>query len=217
MVNCSSNRHSTTRVVERGKNMNTIAKIKPTDILYRNEFDKVKNLNNNFFDSVTKYYPNYILDIFENQLDENSEEIKLLNSDYFKLINEDKYLNFIVEVFRENSSICYVEIPAFKNYSDDLILRILDRIDLVDRYIILNQIDTISSTSNSNFEIKDKNLLKMFFKCILREIMPIEFYFLDKPLIIFNNFDMSLPIVFKNKEDIEFYKKIAKRHSLFFR
>jgi len=197
--------------------MYTIAKIEPASVSYRNEFDKVKNLNDDFFDSVIEHYPRNILDMFENKLKEDSEEIKLLDSEYFKLINEEKYLNFIVEVFTKNNSICYVEIPAFQNYSDHLFLRILNELDLVDRYIILQQIDVISLASGSKFEIKDKNLLKMLFKCILRELIPIEFYFLDKPLIIFNNFDMSLPLVFKNEEDIGFYKEIAEKHSLFFR
>ena len=32
------------------KNMNTIVKIEPTKVLYREKFDKVKNLNNDFFE-----------------------------------------------------------------------------------------------------------------------------------------------------------------------
>jgi hypothetical protein len=199
------------------KNMNTIAKIEPTKVLFRGKFDKIENLNNDFFDYVVEQYPNKILDMFENTLKEDSEEIKLLDSQYFKLINEEKYLNFIVEVFEKNNSTCYVEIPAFENYSDDFLLRILNELDIVDRYILLKQIDVISSTSETKYIIKDKILLKMLFKCMLRELIPIEFYFLEKPLIIFNNFDMSIPLVFKNEEDIQFYKEIANKNSLFFR
>jgi hypothetical protein len=197
--------------------MYTIAKIESTSVSYRNKFDKVKNINDDFFDSMLEYYPHRILDIFEKKLKEDSEEIKLLDSEYFKLINEEKYLNFIVEVFKKNNSICYVEILAFENYNDGLLLKMLNELDLVDRYIMINQIDVISSTSKTKYVVKDKNLLKMLFKCILRELIPIEFYFLDKPLIVFNNFDMSLPLVFKNEEDIEFYKEIAEKHSLFLR
>ncbi len=199
------------------KNMNTIVKIEPTKILYREKFDKVKNLNNDFFDYVVEQYPSKILDMFEDTLKEDSEEIKLLDSQYFKLINEEKYLNFIVEVFEKNNSTCYVEIATFKNYDNDFLLKILNELDIVDKYILLKQIDVISSTLETRYIVKDKFLLKMLFKCILRELIPIEFYFLEKPLIVFNNFDMSIPLVFKNKEDIWFYKEIAEKHSLFFR
>jgi hypothetical protein len=199
------------------KNMNTIVKIEPTKVLYRENFDKVKNLNNDFFDYVVEQYPSKILDMFEDSLKEDSEEIKLLDSQYFKLINEEKYLNFIVEVFEKNNSTCYVEIATFKNYDNDFLLKILNELDIVDKYILLKQIDIISSTLETRYIIKDKFLLKMLFKCMLRELIPIEFYFLEKPLIIFNNFDMSIPLVFKNKEDIPFYKQIAEKSSLFFR
>ena len=155
--------------------------------------------------------------MFEDTLKEDSEEIKLLDSQYFKLINEEKYLNFIVEVFEKNNLTCYVEIVAFKNYDNDFLLKILNELDIVDKYILLKQIDVISSTLETRYIIKDKFLLKMLFKCMLRELISIEFYFLEKPLIIFGNFDMSIPLVFKNKEDIPFYKKIAEKSSLFFR
>jgi hypothetical protein len=40
------------------KNMNTIAKIEPTKVLFRGKFDKIENLNNDFFDYVVEQYPN---------------------------------------------------------------------------------------------------------------------------------------------------------------
>jgi len=166
------------------KNMNTIVKIEPTKVLFREKFDKVKNLNNDFFDYVVEQYPSKILDMFEDTLKEGSEEIKLLDSQYFKLINEEKYLNFIVEVFEKNNSTCYVEIATFKNYDNDFLLKILNELDIIDKYILLEQIDVISSTLETRYIIKDKFLLKMLFKCMLRELIPIEFYFLAAILTI---------------------------------
>ena len=197
--------------------MNTIAKLEPTTILYKNKFDKVEKLNDDFFDSLVESYPNKILDIFEEKLKEGSEELKLLDSQYFKLLNEEKYLNFIVKVFEKNSSLCYVEMPISAHFNDEFLLKILNELDSIDKYILLEQRDILFSLSAKNYVIKDKNLLKMLFKCLLRELIPMEFYFLDTPLIIFNNFDMSLPLVFKEEKDIEYYKNIAEKHSLFIR
>jgi len=199
------------------KSMNSvIGKLEPTDVLYKNIFDKLKSLDD-IFDEAVEIYPNRILDMFPSQLEEDSKEIKLLDSQYFKLANEEKYLNFIVEVFENNGSVCYLEAPAFAHYNDEFLLGLLNELDSIDKYILLEQRDTIMSLSETKYVVKDKHLLKMLFKCILRELMPVEFYFIDRPLIIFNNFDMSLPLVFKDGTDMEYYKNIAKKHCLFLR
>jgi len=194
----------------------TISKLEPRDILYKKIFDKLKTTDD-IFDEIVEKYPNRILDIFSNKLEEGSTEIILLDSKYFKLANEEKYLNFIVEVFEKNNLICYVNVPTFAHYSDDFLLRTLNELDNIDKYILLEQRDVILSLSETKYVVNDKNLLKMLFKCVLRELMPVEFYFVDRPLIIFNNFDMSLPLVCKEEKDIEYYRDIAEKHSLFLR
>ena len=179
-------------------------------------FDKLKCLDD-IFDEIVELYPNKILDMFPDKLEADSEEIKLLDSQYFKLANEEKYLNFIVEVFEKNGLVCYIEVPAFAHYDDEFFLRLLNELDSIDRYILLEQRDIILSLLETKYIVKDKYLLKTLFKCVLRELMPVEFYFIDRPLIIFNNFDMSLPLVFKEEKDVEYYKNIAEKHSLFLR
>jgi hypothetical protein len=199
------------------KSMNSvIGKLEPTNILYKNMFDKLKSFDD-IFDEVVEKYPNRILDMFPSQLEEDSEEIGLLDSQYFKLVNEEKYLNFLVEVFEKNDSVCYVEVSAFTQYNDEFLLRLLNELDRIDKYILLEQRDIILSLSETKYVVKDKHLLKTLFKCLLRELMPIEFYFIERPLIIFNNFDMSLPLVFKEGKDVKYYKNMAEKHSLFLR
>jgi hypothetical protein len=65
--------------------------------------------------------------------------------------------------------------------------------------------------------IDDIVLLKMFLKGILRETLSIDIYFAKKPLLLCNNYDLSLPIVFKNSDDIKMYEKIANKYNLYFR
>ena len=57
----------------------------------------------------------------------------------------------------------------------------------------------------------------MLFKCMLRELIPMELYFNVKPLAIFSNYDLSVPIFFKDEKDIKHYLKMAERNALYLR
>jgi hypothetical protein len=65
--------------------------------------------------------------------------------------------------------------------------------------------------------IDDIVLLKMFLKGILRETLSTDIYFAKKPLLLCSNYDLSLPMVFKNSDDIQVYEKIANKYNLYFR
>ncbi|HIP27154.1 MAG TPA: hypothetical protein EYG80_05810 [Flavobacteriaceae bacterium] len=185
-------------------------------IEFSTAFQKPKNEEDNF-EFLTKHYPCKTLDIFDTALEINSEEIKLLDSSYFKLISEEKYLKFIVEVFQENASLCSVNIEAFKNANYEFIVDVSNKLDSVDRYILLNQLAIITSSSQSFYLVDDENLLKMLFKCMLRELIPMELYFNVKPLAIFSNYDLSIPIVFKDEKDVKYYLNMAERNALYLR
>jgi len=189
-----------------------------TDFNYENVFlDKVEsNEEKSFFDLVSKSYPNIILDIYDHCLDLNSNELNNLDSEYFRLANEEKYLNFIDDVFDINEQKCYVKI--YFNISDnDFFLESLNRLDIIDKHIMLHQLKVLNSCSDDNFLISDINLLKMFMRGILREFLHVDLFFPKKSLLLFFNYDLSLPLVFKYKDDLNDYMKVAKRNDLYFR
>ena len=43
-----------------------------------------------------------------------------------------------------------------------------------------------------------------------REI-PVALYFNVKPLAIFSNYDLSIPIVFKDEKDVKYYRNMAEK------
>ncbi len=82
---------------------------------------------------------------------------------------------------------------------------------------MLKHLTDLKSTKSNIYIITDSNLLKMFMKGILREIFQTTLYFSKISLLLFSNYDMSLPLVFKSSQDKIFYKKIAEKNSLYFR
>ena len=194
--------------------MYKIPKLKVVKQDYRMQFSK--KLDEDYFDRVIKQYPNVILDIFHKALEEDSVELEKLESTYFRLENEKKYLDFIEEVFNENDNRCYVNID-FQNFDIPFILEQINSMDLIDKHLFLYQVEEFKEVRDTHFIIEDINLLKIFMKGILRESLRVDLYFPKKSLLLFSNFDLSLPLVFKNNEDMEYYKLIAQKNDLYFR
>jgi len=171
------------------------------------------------FEQIIKHHSSAILDVFQECLDPNDPNIELLSSAYFKLSNEKKYLDFINDCFVQNSAQCYFQTYInFKSYED--MIYYAERLDAIDKYLILNQLQCLEITSSNtkrNFLIKDINLLSMFVKGFLREVLHGVLIFEEKPIAIYSNFDMSLPIVFFDGQHVDFYKNIAQKNDLFIR
>ena len=195
--------------------MDNIPLLEPVQNDYRELF--ISNIDeDDFFENISTKYSNTILDVFEYCLGEDSKELQYLESSYFKLINEDKYLSFLEEVFLKNQEKCYVNID-FSQVDFTFLLEQLSKMDLVDKHIYLKQEREFQNQKNKNFLIKDISLLKMFIKGILRETLRVDLYFPYKPLLLFSNFDLSLPLVFKKEKDKEDYRIMAEKYNLYFR
>lgn len=67
------------------------------------------------------------------------------------------------------------------------------------------------------YKIKYPELIELFTKLATRELYFPIFYFIKFPIIIIGNFDLSFPIFFLNKDDINKYKIIAEKCGLFIR
>lgn len=197
--------------------MNNIPILKETNINYKKVFlISNKSLKENSFEELFTTYPSVILDIYSSSLDVNSPELLNLNSEYFRLSQEYKYLNFILDCFKKNSYKCIININIFNIKYEDFI-EYTNRLDQIDKYILLKQFNTMKNSKEDLYLIEDINLLKMFMKGILREVFKGSLFFPQLPLIVFDNYDMSLPLVFKNIKDKKDYQEIAEKHSLYFR
>ena len=200
--------------------MNMIPLLEISDFDFEKNFLlKKQNADDDVLEQCIKQYPSGILDVFQECLDKHDPHIKLLDSAYFRLSNEKKYLNFIHDCFVENSTQCYLQTCInFKSYED--MIYFAERLDAIDKYLILNQLqylDVTYSNTKRTYLIKDVDLLAMFVKGFIREVLHGVLVFKETPIAIYSNFDMSLPIVFFDTKNIDFYKNIAQKNDLFIR
>ncbi len=130
--------------------MNNIPILEPIDVNYKKLFLDTK-IEEDFFARVYNIYPNAILDIYSYTLKSSSSELLNLDSEYFRLSMEDKYLNFILDCFKENSNQCIIDINFFhKKYEDfDKYSKELDKID---QYKYLPKINFISFINTIRFK-----------------------------------------------------------------
>ena len=198
--------------------MNRIPILKAIKLDYKKDVFTKDYFDDDFFEIVSETHPSVILDMFAERLEVGSKKLKLLESQYFRLSNEKKYLNFIKSVFLENNKKCIVNIKF--NLNDyDLLIYHINELDIIDKHILLRQFRHFEGPTSKFFRIEDLSLLEMFMKGILREVFPqyIALYFDIRPLLLFSNYDMSLPLVFKYKKDAKFYENMAKNNELHFR
>jgi hypothetical protein len=174
---------------------------------------------NDIYEAIQAKYPNVTLDVFDKALDKDDPKAELLDSDYFRLSQEYKYLNFFEDIFALNDNKCYAAVGFSQGtYFHTISLHALNLFDAIDRIMYLHQIVTLGKDINSeHFLIDDVNLGKMCFKGMLREFYRNYLYFDKISLTIWGSFDLSLPITFKNAADLRKYEKIANKRGLYFR
>lgn len=170
-------------------------------------------MNSNYYQST---YPSAILDVFERKLDSSSKELGYLDSNYYRLCQEKKYVDFITKIFIANNCKCHIHINMEVNNSETFLYR-LNNLDTIDKHILLNQQKHLADNGLTTYVIDDLNLLIMFLKGILREIFRADISFMIVPIIIFSNYDLSIPVITKNKKDMDFYSAIAKESKIFLR
>ncbi|MBL1229822.1 hypothetical protein IW492_11325 [Enterococcus sp. BWB1-3] len=157
------------------------------------------------------------LDTFSKVLTSDDPKMELLDNEYFKLNQEDKFFRFIEEVFELNKRKCYIDLGVFSNKAEviDLLTNLKRNLDQIDGYILFNQVDILEKSHQSIYLIDDVNLLKLIFKCFLREKLWNALYFGEIPMIIKTNYDINLPIIFENKRVQKIYEEIANCNQLF--
>jgi len=162
-----------------------------------------------------KNYNIFLLDQFPSKLKENDERLKLLDSDFFRLKQEKKYLDFLTKLFKDNESKVYIS-GLNKSFKDlDFYIEKLERFDKIDQYIILNLYKKFQ-ISDAYF-IDNIILFNFFIKGILREAISSNLYFDKLEICLFDGFDMCLPLCFKEKETLEKYSNTALQFGLYIR
>ena len=124
---------------------------------------------------------------------------------------ENKMIDFISEVFELNDCEAYVDL-YFNNLDEEAKDNLLSLCCADDKEIITKQMKL--NHDEPYYKVTDKSLIPFLARLNTREVFFVTFYFTKKPLTVWGNYNMTFPCFTENKEDLEFYKKIAKHYSL---
>ena len=127
--------------------------------LYNYIVDDINGVEDSLLSAENKY-GKLILDIFKDKMAIDDPKLSLFSNDYFRLSQEDKYLKFIEKVFYINDGKVYLDFVYFSDSSKliQFLENKLSRLDKIDSYILLNQIDIIKRNKTRMYLIDDINL-----------------------------------------------------------
>ena len=124
---------------------------------------------------------------------------------------EEKIITFIEKIFEENIDDTYIDFY-------------INRISSEDKSNLMNLIsdndkNTLREFMNIThdgvyFKLIDKNLIPFFVRLNTKEVFFVTFYFNNRPLTVWGNYNMKFPCFVNNDEDLEYYLQLASKLNL---
>ncbi|EHI96939.1 hypothetical protein CDLVIII_0201 [Clostridium sp. DL-VIII] len=126
---------------------------------------------------------------------------------------ENKLISFVEKVFENNNSEVYIDFYISKLSESDK-KRLIELIPMEDKEILELHLNTIKH-NGIFYALRDKSLIPFLVRLNTRETFFVTFYFFNKPITIWGNYDMKFPCFFNNHMDLEFYQKVCKSLGFF--
>ena len=120
---------------------------------------------------------------------------------------ENKIIKFIENIFEENNCEAYVDFYINKISDDDkekLIFLVPDE----DKEILKLHLNA-KPHDGVFYKVVNKALIPFLVRLNTRENFFITFYFINKPITIWGNYDMKFPCFFDKQEDLDFYYRLC--------
>ena len=124
---------------------------------------------------------------------------------------EEKIITFIEKIFEENIDDTYIDLY-------------INRISSEDKSNLMNLIsdndkNTLREFMNIThdgvyFKLIDKNLIPFFVRLNTKEVFFVTFYFNNRPITVWGNYNMKFPCFVNNDEDLEYYLQLASKLNL---
>ena len=124
---------------------------------------------------------------------------------------EEKIITFIEKIFEENIDDTYIDFY-------------INRISSEDKSNLMNLIsdndkNTLREFMNIThdgvyFKLIDKNLIPFFVRLNTKEVFFVTFYFNNRPITVWCNYNMKFPCFVNNDEDLEYYLQLASKLNL---
>jgi hypothetical protein len=121
---------------------------------------------------------------------------------------ENKLVKFVEAVFDQNNHLGYVDFYINKISLEDK-EKLISLISNEDREILKLHLN-IESHHNVFYKLKDKSLIPFLVRLNTREIFFVTFYFTNKPITIWGNYNMKFPCFFDKHENLDFYYNLSK-------
>ena len=124
---------------------------------------------------------------------------------------EEKIITFIEKIFEENIDDTYIDFY-------------INRISSEDKSNLMNLIsdndkNTLREFMNIThdgvyFKLIDKNLIPFFVRLNTKEVFFVTFYFNNRPITVWGDYNMKFPCFVNNDEDLEYYLQLASKLNL---
>lgn len=169
----------------------------------------LKSISEDEFKNKIKIRFNNILDGFDRYsnglLEYNGD------NDSFK-IKEGCFINFFNEALELNKGKVIIDL-YIKNLEDESLARLLEGLDERDKNILIDNINK-QEIKSVYFELHNKDLMSFITRLNTRELFFCTIYFMEKPMTIWGNYNLSFPMFFEGNNMLEIYRDLAKKHNL---
>ncbi|MCX0362129.1 hypothetical protein LI034_14070 [Clostridium perfringens] len=168
----------------------------------------LKSISEDEFKNKIKIRFNNILDGFDRYsnglLEYNGD------NDSFK-IKEECFINFFNEALELNKGKVIIDL-YIKNLEDESLARLLERLDERDKNILIDI--NKQEIKSVYFELDNKDLMSFITRLNTRELFFCTIYFMEKPMTIWGNYNLSFPMFFEGNNMLDIYRDLAKKHNL---
>lgn len=133
-----------------------------------------------------------------------------IEAEYIK-DGEKKFIKFIESIFEENNNEAYVDFYINKLSLEDR-EKLISLISEDDREILKLHLN-LEPTNSVYYKLTNKSLIPFLVRLNTRELFFVTFYFCNKPITIWGNYNMKFPCFFNSEEDFDFYYDLSKSFS----
>lgn len=121
---------------------------------------------------------------------------------------EDRLIKFIEAIFQENNNQGYIDFYINKLSSEDR-EKLISLICEEDVKILKHHLN-LESTNSVYYRLINKDLIPFLVRLNTRELFFVTFYFSNKPITIWGNYNMKFPCFFNSEGDFYFYYDLSK-------
>lgn len=134
-----------------------------------------------------------------------------IEANTMKSDSEKNLIEFIETIFEENNSDAYVDFYLNK-LSDEDKEKLISLTSNEDKDILKLHLN-IEPHDSVFYKLENKALIPFLVRLNTRELFFVTFYFTNKPITIWGNYDMKFPCFFNTQEDFDFYYDLSKSFS----